>query len=185
MGKRVTACSVEVYVCCFCCPCVCTIQFIFFAGCRRFLIELSCSCCCCWCCSIVIFVLKLNGNAIVFKRANLLQFSFIALSCRVLSTPPPFSLPSHLHLVVCHVIATCRSERDGQYGWEWDSCVKIKDAFFLNFQLTFLCFTRSWINLCLGNKHRAITPNFLLIQVISRKKNWGDLLRVQEYLRYT
>jgi len=141
MGKRVTACSVEVYVCCFCCPCVCTIQFIFFAGCRRFLIELSCSCCCCWCCSIVIFVLKLNGNAIVFKRANLLQFSFIALSCRVLSTPPPFSLPSHLHLVVCHVIATCRSERDGQYGWEWDSCVKIKDAFFLNFQLTFLCFT--------------------------------------------
>lgn len=97
MGKRrVLKCSVEVSVV-FAVAVFAQFNSSFFvvvlcrSGYRRFLIELSCCCCfcSCWLHIVVIFVLKLNGNAIVFKRANLLQFSFIALSCRVLSSSPP------------------------------------------------------------------------------------------------
>lgn len=94
----------------------------FFAGHRRFLIELSC--CCCWwwcCCSIVIFVVKLNGNAIVFKRANLLQYSFIALSRRVLSTLPLslFLSPSlSVSLSLALALVTCYCHLS-----EWKRCV--------------------------------------------------------------
>lgn len=151
------------------------------SGYRRFLIELSCCCCfcSCWLHIVVIFVLKLNGNAIVFKRANLLQFSFIALSCRVLSSSPP-RLSAALRPPLaraCHVFPVndrAEEERNAEKGE--DGRREIKDRFFrhaITYCLPLICFTislRCGLTLIdiVKKKHththdRAITPKRLII----------------------